>query len=88
MNINKTTRAVVTSVPSTYNPGGAPVKLRVYSNRAVHVLGAVPTDTVNQDNGMPIAADCAETVSVWANNVVHFVLADGETDGNIWFTVE
>lgn len=86
--IKQTVRQAVTSTPGTYvNDTGAPERLRVYSDRRVHILVGTPSDVVNVTNGMPVGEDSPEVIQVPAGKAVRFILAAGETDGGIWFTV-
>ena len=86
--IKQTDRQTITAAPGAYvNTSGAPLRVRVYSDRRCHVSVGGAADTVTVETGMPICSDYPEIIQLPTNKRIHFTLATGETDGGIWFTV-
>ena len=77
-----TERKNVTSTQDFYTApfGGV---YRVFSNRDAHLKFG---SGVTTSNGMPICQGTAIYVSMGTDESIYFLRADGETDGNIWFT--
>ena len=83
--IKKTVKATVTGVSGSIDLQNTnPAYVRVFSDRSVHVrIGAEATT----DEGMPLNAAHPEFLDIPSGKTINFILAAGETDGNIWVTV-
>lgn len=84
---NTTTSGAVTNVSAVFSPAiTAPTVYRVFSNRAIHIVTGIGTPVAAAGTGMPIAANCAEFISLPASNSIAHIRDLAETDGTIWFT--
>jgi hypothetical protein len=84
--LEKAERADVSATPAEYDvDGGTPLgryQLLVTADRAIHVTR---NGTASADTGLRIPANTLVALSAWGDDVLSYVLANGEADsGSIW----
>lgn len=83
-----TTQHTISGASVAYpNLTGNPQNIRVCADRNAHIRMGSDTDSVTPQNGMPIACWNAEVVSLGTGRSIHYILAEGDVAGKIWFTV-